>query len=136
MTNDEFKYIFVIIPLNSLNVCWFSASGHMRACTCFKWFCSTTSVIFLISEELLCIVTYSVVKTNICHLNIYHFKPIFFISYTLQEIVGASSCTNIIIGHLLKSTISGNQIRSALTVISSVPLKSDGLHVRCGSHQV
>ena len=51
MTYQKIKYIFEIIPLNRFNVCWFSASGnahtHMHS---FKWFCSTTSVIFLISQ--------------------------------------------------------------------------------------
>ena len=54
LRNDfwEIKYIFEIMPLNRSNVCWFSASGYTQMHSC-KWICSTTSVIFLISQKVI-----------------------------------------------------------------------------------
>ena len=53
MLYQEIKYIFEIIPLNRSNVCWFSASGYIYTHAQFKWLCSTTSEIFLISQKVM-----------------------------------------------------------------------------------
>ena len=48
------KYIFEIIPFNHSKVCWFSASAYIHTqMHSFKWLCSTTSVIFLISQNVI-----------------------------------------------------------------------------------